>query len=243
MRPISFARVLVALTLGVLVGACGPTGAQPVTQPPATNTPAPSATVAASATATATATASPTPTLTDTPRPTATATRRPTRTAAPTNTPTPVPTATRTPLPLPTFTPSPPPAAPVFAETIMHPFTPEHFRNELNELVRFQSKFLAYFKTIVETGVPGRCDLFYGYRNETIVSQAGYNDVPAAWYDLYFQYRVLLVEAVNNVQPITSVCDAGGGTIPLETDLAIIAGLESIVARAQALEAAGISHP
>jgi hypothetical protein len=213
---------VVAPTAGALAdtdvsGAIDPTPTSPVAlTAPETNTPIPSFTQTGTATASATARA------TLTPRPTETATPPPTRTRAP------LPTATAT------VTPSPRPEAPRFPETSLSPFDPNSLRRELQELVDFQANFLSYFRRVA-AGEEGNCRTFYRYRNELIVSQEAYFDVPNAWYDLYYRYRVLVHAAVNNVQPITAVCDAGGGDVPPETDQAIIANLETHIAQAQQL--------
>lgn len=219
------------LLAGVLV-ACVPSAEQIAqatagaeTSTAAAWTPTPSATFTFTPTATAT------PTSTDTPSPT--------RTATPTSTDTPVPTATvtvtNTPRPLPTFTATVPPQAPVFPQTVIHGWDPNDFRNELNELVKFNTDFRAYFQRVVEQKEQGQCYTFYNYRNEMLASQAAYENVPPVWYAIYYEYRVLVHEAFANVQPITAVCDAGGGTVSDEQDLIILQGLASIIDRAQAL--------
>jgi hypothetical protein len=201
---------------------------------------------ASSSTAPHTPTASPTPTDTPTssptPEPTATATATSTPTASPTATASQTPTDTRIPPTL-TYTPSPRPPAPVFPQTHIKSFSPDSMRKEINELVRFQVAFLDYFRLIVTTGQQGSCHRFYNYRNEMIVSQEAYDDVPDNWYSIYYQYRVLIHEAVANVQPITSVCDAGGGELPEDTDTIIMAKLEQIVGQAQQLEAQAAAMP
>jgi len=125
----------------------------------------------------------------------------------------------------------------------MHDFEANDFRKELNELVKFQSDFLNYMQVVVSSGQTGSCRTFYNYRNEMIVSQAGYRNVPAAWYPLYYEYRLLLQEAVGGVQAITSVCDAGGGTITPEQDQAIIQLLTSVIERGQGLVARAQAIP
>jgi hypothetical protein len=238
-------RRLGLVVLAGLLAACAPISvetelaATPALSPATateTSTAAPAATRTPEPTATPTATHTSTPTSS----PTATATNTPADTATPTATVTRAPTATRV---WPTSTPTVPPAAPVFAETTIKPFDAADFRIELNELVRFQYQFLTYFKKIVETNATGSCPWFFNYRNEMIVSQSGYSGVPDAWYGIYYQYRVIIADAVNNVQPVMDVCSAGGGEIPTEIDLAIIAGLESIVARAQAVETQALAMP
>lgn len=189
------------------------------------------------------------PTVTFTPAPADTSTLQPTSTATsvPSNTPEPTATATasRTPLPPPTltFTPSPRAEAPVFSQTIMHPYTSDDFRKELAELVNFNQQFVSSPQYLVNNGSTGSCNYFYNYRNEHIVSQAGYFDVPEVAYPIYYQYRLLVHEAVAAVQPITGVCDAGGGTITLEQDLAIIATLTNVIGRAQQLQAEAAALP
>lgn len=234
--------LLAALCAGLLAG-CAPR----VTPTPApvgagAASPAASATHAVTAARPATAvwTATPQPTPTPTASPTATETDTPTDT--PTVPPTTTPTQTRLP-PTPTFTATPRVEAPVFAQTILHPFEAGHFRNELNELVRFQHQFLTYFRRIVETGEQGNCWNFYQYRNEMIFSQSAYPEVPDQWYGVYYPYRVLIHESVANVQAITEVCDAGGGELPADSDQAILANLEAYVSRAQGLEAQATGIP
>lgn len=241
MKPINSALLVVGwlLLVGVLA-ACAPS-VEPIVQ--ATVGVATSAFVewtpssGATSTFTSTATASPNPT--ETPSPTVT--------AAPTTTDTPLPTetvpATNTPKPLPTSTATLPPSAPVFPQTILHPWNADDFRKEIRELSQFNLKFVDVLKWLIENNQTGSCWNFYNYRNELIVSQAGYNDVPADWYGLYYQYRVLVHELVNSVQPITAVCDAGGGSITLEQDLAIIAALTDISARAQQIQAQAEARP
>jgi len=125
----------------------------------------------------------------------------------------------------------------------MHPYDSNDFRKELAELVSFNQKFVASLQDLVNNGGTGSCNNFYSYRNELIVSQAGYNDVPDVAYNAYYQYRVLVHEAVGLVGPITAVCDAGGGTITIEQDLAIIAGLTSVIGRAQLVQAEAAALP
>lgn len=178
---------------------------------------------------------------------TPTATPSPAATAVPTATNTPLPTetatATKTPQPLPTSTATLPPPAPVFPQTILHPWNADDFRKEVRELSQFNLMFIDVLKWLIENNQTGSCWNFYNYRNELIVSQAGYHNVPADWHSLYYQYRVLVHESVNSVQPITAVCDAGGGSITLEQDLAIIAALTDISARAQQVQAQADAHP
>ncbi len=238
----------VGLALAWLVSACGPTPEQIAAQTATAET-------AIAAAWTPTPTSTPTPTDTSTPTATATATAtntpRPTHTPRPTNTrrPTATPT-TRVARPTnsggPSATAAPPTAgpraeAPVFPQTIMHGWDANDFVKELNELVSFQSGFAAQLDAIL-SGQTGSCNLFISYRNETIVSQAGYNGVPDAWYPTYYAYRIALQDAVNAVGPITTVCDSGGGTIDGEILLAIRAVVGDVIARGQALlaQAAGL---
>jgi hypothetical protein len=229
----------ILIGLGGLLGACAPPAAELAAQTAAawTETPAPTETATSAPTATATATL--TATATETPTPEATST--PTLTVTPSASPTP----TSTPLPPPTltFTPSPRPPAPVYPQTIIHPFDANDFRKELDELVRFNQRFITGLRYLIDNNQTGSCYSFFNYRNELVVSQAGYSDVPDAWYGLYYQYRVLVHESVNTVGPITSVCDAGGGTITLEQDLAIIDGLTNINAQVAPLQAQAAALP
>jgi hypothetical protein len=123
----------------------------------------------------------------------------------------------------------------------MHGWDANDFVKELNELVSFQSGFAAQLDAVL-SGETGDCGMFYSYRNETIVSQAGYNGVPDAWYPTYYAYRVALQDAVNAVNPITTVCDGGGGTIEDATLVQIRITVADIIARGQALlaQAAGL---
>lgn len=207
------------------VGAATSTVAMKTLSPGATSTLTPTATASITPTATPSQTATAVPTATDTPSPTETA------------------TATNTPPPLPTSTATLPPPAPVFPQTILHPWNADDFRKEVRELSQFNLRFVDVLKWLIENNQTGNCWNFYNYRNELIVSQAGYNDVPADWYSLYYQYRVLVHESVNSIQPITAVCDAGGGSISLEQDLAIIAALTDISARAQQVQVQAEARP
>lgn len=235
----SLSAIGCVLFAGVLV-ACAPSAEQiaQATAGAATSTAA-AWTATPSATFTFTPTATATVTATETPTPTFTATKTPTETPSPTATP----TVTNTPRPLPTFTPTTPPQAPVFPQTILHAWDANDFRKEIRELSEFNLKFVTLLKALIESNQTGSCWSFYNYRNELIVSQAGYSAVPNDWYGLYYQYRVLVHESVNSVQPITAICDVGGGTITLEQDLAIIAALTDISARAQQLQAEADVHP
>jgi hypothetical protein len=125
----------------------------------------------------------------------------------------------------------------------MHPYSSDDFRKELAELVNFNQKFVNTLQDLVNNGGTGSCNYFYSYRNEHIVSQAGYFDVPDVAYPTYYQYRLLVHEAVAAVQPITGVCDAGGGTITIEQDLAIIATLTGVIGRAQQLQVEAVALP
>ena len=198
--------------------------------PTITQTATPSATPSASPTASATSSPTATPTLTHT------------ASATPTETATATETATRTPLPPPTFTATPRPEAPRFAESSYVPFDAPSFRRELQELVKFQSDFLVYFRRVAAGEFMGGCRSFYSYRNELIVSQEAYYDVPDNWFGIYFRYRTITHAAVENVAPITQVCDSGGGDVPPEADQVIIENLERHIAQAQQLinEAAAI---
>jgi hypothetical protein len=246
MKRFPFLQTIGLLSLTSFLAACAPATTQLAPQTVVSRADVATTSIAEATEtnmATVTDTLTPEPTL----APTTTVTPIPTNTSTPiaTKTPTATLTQTRVPSPVPTrtFTPSPRPEAPVFPQTHQRPFDVTDFRNELHEFVTFQSKFLAYHKSIVDSGRQGDCIYFYNYRNEMIVSQAAYSEVPDAWYSIYYQYRVLILEAVNNVQPISAACDAGGGDIPEETDLAIIAKLEEIVPRAQQLEAQAATIP
>jgi hypothetical protein len=137
----------------------------------------------------------------------------------------------------PTFTATVPPNAPVFPETSLRGWDANDFRNELNKLIQSNVGFRDYFQGIVTNGIRGDCSTFFGYRNAMITGQAAYENVPPVWYALYYDYRILIHEAVNNVQPINMMCGAGGGTVSDEQDLIILQGLASIIDRAQALVA------
>jgi hypothetical protein len=142
-----------------------------------------------------------------------------------------------------TFTPSPRPEAPVFAQTHIRAFEANDFRKEIAELAKFDRQFVGTLQYLIDSGSTGSCQGFYNFRNELIVSQAAYHDVPEAYYGLYYQYRVLVHRSVDSVQPITAVCDAGGGTITLEQDLAIIAALTDYAAQADQVLAQASTLP
>jgi len=131
----------------------------------------------------------------------------------------------------------------VFAESNFRVWDANDFRAELNELVQSNVNFRDYFQSIVTNGVRGDCSTFFGYRNAMITGQVAYEHVPPVWYALYYEYRVLIHEAVSNVEPINMVCGAGGGTVSDEQDLIILQGLASIIDRAQALLARAAAMP
>lgn len=229
----------------LLLTACGPSPEQI-----ATSTAAAQTKIAASWTATPSATPTDTATPTNTPTSTETFTPTPTDTPLPTDTPAATHTPTRTftpkptlpPPPTATFTPAPLPAAPVFPQTIMHGWDAADFRKELNELVRFNYGWSTTIQQIIDTG-NGSCNAFYSYRNEMIVSQAAYNDVPKEWYSIYYRYRVAVHTAVAVVSEITSICDSGGGDISYESLVAMRDALNTIVAVGQGLEAEAAALP
>lgn len=197
---------------------------------------------AASATAvvwTPTPSATPTDTATPTASPTATATWTPTATATRTETPTPrntlTPTATRTasqPPPTLTFTPSATVQAPYFPQSTIMTWNVNEFAKEVREVDENWAPFLTYFRNVVANGTTGDCGRFRALWIDTVVGQVAFTEVPADWYGVYYEYRVIVNDIVLAVQPLQPICDSGGGTITPEQDQALIAGLESATARA-----------
>lgn len=241
-RPMTWIWRWIVVGCGASLGACAPMGAP--TRPP---------TVIAQAVATIspgapTAVALPTDTPTDEPSPTPSVTATRTVTPSPTSTATSTPTATARPTLGPTATFTPPPAptvsAPLFPQTITHPWSREDFLHESNEVPRYVNGFLMYFRdTVVAKGNTGECRVLFNYYNELTVSQAAYNDVPAEWYALYFEYRTIIHETIAAIQPLVDVCAGGGGDVPPEVDQQIISAVTDLLARAIDLDGRVQAHP
>lgn len=128
--------------------------------------------------------------------------------------PTPTPRPTSTPAPTPTPTPSPTPAFEIFPETGIEPWNAEAF------LVRLQQIHKAFYEFKIRFGTR-RCGTYHLFR-ESCVTAAAYTDVPGDWYELYLEYRMLLEKAVKVSRPIYDVCLAGGGSITMEENDAVV---------------------
>lgn len=203
-----------------------------------------------------------TPASTFTPAPIAT--DKPTATATPTSTPRPTipsasPTSTSTPTPMPTFTPLPTvsqptptliPAAPpsqahVFNETPIQPFDADVFIRYLG-LMRDSFRSAAdEFPQIFSGAKSGDCGSYIGWFALWVTEAPGFEDVPPEWYPLYSEYRSLLHQAVSVTWEIHEVCDAGGGTVSKETDVAAQAFIEWAYPRSEEmiLEAQRLPRP
>lgn len=233
-----------ACCLALTLAACGPTpqelAAQTATVEMAVAA-AQSATAAAwtkTPTATLTSTATVTATSTETATPSPTATHTSTATPAATDTP----TATRT-LPAPTatdtLTPRPLPAAPLLPGTPISAWSIDDFRKQAHEGRLNVERFLTYFRDqVVGPGYTGRCDYVFPPYEELATKRVGYgSDVPADWYSLYYEYRVLVNEAAGYIEPVYALCRKGGGSLSEGQDQVIVAGLESTYVRFVDLEA------
>ncbi len=84
----------------------------------------------------------------------------------------------------------------------------------------FQS-WLSYHGIIVSSGRVGRCDAFRRM-HDPWQNLHGFENVPDIWYDLYYEYRVLLQQAWSLTEPINAVCAVGGGHVDEATDQAIL---------------------
>lgn len=230
MNRIHFMQLFCALSLTAAACAPSPEQLAQATREAATNTAAAwTPTATSSPTATATSTASPTSTAT------ATATASPTRTETPTPRYTATPTATLTrtlPPPTLTFTPSATVQAPFFPQSTLMTWDVNEFAKEVREVDANWAQFLYSFKIIVSKGSTGDCGYFRGIWIDTVVGQVAFTDVPAEWYGVYYEYRVIVNDIVMAVRPLQQICDSGGGTITAEQDQAIIAALENATARA-----------
>lgn len=199
-----------------------------------TKTPTATLTSTSTATGTSTNTATPSQTATHTPTttPTLTATLMATRTLPP-------PTATET------VTPSPVPQAPLMPGTPISAWSVDDFRRQTQEGRLNVERFLIYFRDqVVGPGYSGRCDYVYPAYEELAWKRVGYGaDVPADWYSLYYEYRVLVNEAAGYVQPVYTLCRKGGGSLAQGQGEAIVAGLESNYGRFVDLEARVTAKP
>ena len=81
--------------------------------------------------------------------------------------------------------------------------------------------------TIVASGAEGNCYTFLNSLKDWTTA-LGFTDVPEAWYPLYYEYRLMLQQAVSVTEPINTACTAGGGKIPDETDQLIISTFDSL---------------
>lgn len=221
-RRVSRLGQIIFFSLSVTLTACNISVAQPTELALATS--APTLTQTASPTATASAIPTLTHTATSSSTPTSTATDTPTPTDTPTVTKTPQPLPTFTPSPLPSDTPNPRPVAPLYADTPIQPFSPDAFLAALYKTHQSFSDWLKYFDGVANGGATGNCNTYWSNFNQWKVTP-GFDNVPEAWYSLYYDYRVLLQQAATITMPIANVCGASatiGGDVSETDDKAIL---------------------
>ncbi len=85
---------------------------------------------------------------------------------------------------------------------------------------KFQD-FQTYFGYILSTGRTGECQVYLRFRGEWLALHH-FTDVPEAWLSLYSEYNALVDRAFVVTEPLFSICSAGSGTLPDETDRQII---------------------
>ena len=177
-----------------------------------------------------TSTQTPSPTSSNTPTqvPTETATSSATATVTLSATPTVTKTATWLP---PTATPLPP--APTYPNTPTVRWDESGFITSVSDLKVSIDDFLYYFGLVVTHG-NGKCSLYWP-RYAAWESLPAYTDVPAAWYDSYLEYRMILHELRIAVLPISDICEQGGGSIQDETDQQILTVTANLKERARIL--------
>lgn len=178
------------------------------------------------------------PTATDTMEPSST----PTYTPLPTETSTPIPPATETLTPtpiIPTNTPVPP--TPTAQPVTIFPRTPivewdeGAFRARVQVLNSSIPTFLDYFGGVTK-GDTGNCYRFWTDYDLWEHSPV-FTSVPASWVPAYNEYVSILQTVKSATEPITQVCSNNGGSIDEGTDQAILATLESLRLRINALAA------
>ena len=215
--------------------------------PVAQATVVPTATQPATPTPTAAPIETPTATSTPTPSPSPTPTLSPTFTPSATPAPSPVPTDPPTAAqPAPTPAPTTPPSQPhVFPETPIQSFDADVFIRYLG-LVRDSFRSAAdELPQIFSGSKEGDCGSYIGWIALWVTEAPGFEDVPAAWFPLYAEYRALIQEAVTTTWEINLVCDEGGGTVSDETDAAALAFIERAYPRSEqmVLEALQLPRP
>lgn len=78
-----------------------------------------------------------------------------------------------------------------------------------------------FFFQFAKDGRPGNCGA-YGRFMQDVKNLPGFVNVPDNWFPLYFEYRSLLSQTPAVTAEIATVCNAGGGDVSAQTDLAVV---------------------
>jgi hypothetical protein len=134
--------------------------------------------------------------------------------------------------------PAPPgqPVAPLYPKSPIQPWDKDAFVRAVGASRDTTKAFLADF-TEIAAGKLGDCSYYMWKFYSQWEAQPGFTDVPAEWYAQYYSYRTTLENLRVTVEPISNLCLKGGGKISEDIDKTILAGVDSVVKRLEALYA------
>lgn len=126
------------------------------------------------------------------------------------------------------------PFAPPFPRTAFLPWNQDGFVKSLQITRDITRSYRDYFSTV---GRDGNCQRYSGVYYGEWESRPVFVDVPAKWSQVHDKYRVILADIYTTVRPITRLCKMSDEPLSDLTDQAILASLDNLVNRLDALYA------